>query len=104
MKVNLEKAAEIMKVSLEQIKKMEIMANSTCNCPACPTYKNFFKEGEDDDYIGYCFVTNGKSVKITGEKTCICPACPVFALMKFAKSFFCTRDSELQQSGRIPKM
>ena len=104
MKVTPEKAAEIMKVSLEEVKKMENIANSMCNCTACPTYRNAFKKGEGDDYIAYCFVTNGKSMKITNEKQCICPKCPVFAQFKFAKLFYCTRGSELQQLGRIPKM
>jgi len=103
MKITLEKAAEIMKVNLEQARKMENMANSMCNCPACPTYRNVFKKGEDDDYMSYCFVTSGKSMKIAKEKQCICPNCPVFAQMKLTRLFYCTRSSEPHQLGRIPK-
>jgi hypothetical protein len=104
MKVTLQKAAEIMKIDLEQARKMENIANSMCNCPACPTYRNVFKKGEGDDYVGYCFLTNGKSMKITEEKQCICPKCPVFAQLKLTRSFYCTRGSEPQQLGRNPKV
>jgi hypothetical protein len=97
MQINLEKAAEIMKTSVEEVRKMENIANSMCNCTACPTYRNVFK-GKDDDYIAYCFITNGKSMKITNEKQCICPNCPVFARFKLTKTFYCTRGSELQQN------
>ena len=104
MKITLEKAAEMMKVNLEEVRKMENMANSMCNCTACPTYRNVFKKGKDDDYIAYCFVTKGKSMKINNERQCVCPSCPVSVQMKLTKSFYCTRGSELQQLGKIPMM
>lgn len=104
MKITLGKAAEIMKVSFEEVRNMQSMANSMCNCTACPTYRDVFKKGKDDYYIAYCFITNGKSMKITDGKQCICPNYPVFAKFKFTKTFYCTRGSELQQLGKISTM
>ncbi len=102
MRITLGKAAEIMKVSVGEVRKMESMVNSMCNCTACPTYRDVLKKGKDDYYIAYCFIINGKSTKITDGKQCICPNCPVFA--KFTKTFYCTRGSELQQLGKISTM
>ena len=59
------KMSEKIKMTPEEIEKRLKMVESTCICRGCPTYRSL---GEEDDYIAYCFPTQGKSHKIKTEK------------------------------------
>ena len=88
-----------METSVEEMKKREEMVNSMCNCNSCPSYKAY---GKEDDFIGYCFPSHGKS-KNLAEHGCICGTCPIFSKMNFQTIYFCTRNIEEIQKAAIVK-
>ena len=75
---------------MEEKKKMVLQM---CICKGCPTYVEC---GED---AGFCFVAFGKSGCIEEEKKCTCGDCPIYEKMSLMHMFYCTRDSEIKQSG-----
>ncbi len=78
----------------------EEMAYSMCICRSCPTYIAW---GKEDDYVGYCLPSRGRSKNITTEKGCYCGTCPVYEMYKFLTQYYCTRGTEKEQKDAIAR-
>jgi hypothetical protein len=77
----------------KELEEKKNMVLNMCTCKQCPSFK------ECGEVIGYCFPTIGKSNCIKDENGCICGNCPVTTQLDLKQGYYCTRDSEKEQSG-----
>ncbi|MBS1262971.1 MAG: hypothetical protein MAG715_00136 [Methanonatronarchaeales archaeon] len=77
----------------EEVSESREKTLDLCTCPGCPTHL------DGDWLVGYCFPTIGSSESISNEAGCICGNCPVYLENDLEHGYYCTRGSELEQSG-----
>jgi len=83
-----EKEADARLADLEQ--KLDAVKNK-CVCETCPSYL------PEESGLAFCHAFIGRSKLIKDEKGCDCGQCPVHKEMGLKFSYYCTRDSELDQ-------
>ena len=84
-----------MNMSEEDFSEGEEWVKNECTCANCPSYTSSETE------LGFCWPSVGQSEHIHDEKNCICGQCPVFNEVSLQFAYYCTRDSEVQQSWQM---
>ncbi len=90
--INHVKLHSVIKLDKNMEEKMKMVLD-LCVCSNCPSWVDCGEKG------GFCFPSIGKSQCIVEEKGCICGECPVTEKKGLKHMYYCTRGSEMEQSG-----